>query len=114
DPEKIGKGEGKGEGKGKSSVPTGPGGKPTKDNTPTPPQPGASPKGGKIAGPIGNLARFGKNADLLYSARDDKTTALGSSLPKRDQLVLDENFAHELPREYREMLKAYYDRLSRR
>ncbi|MCY2930674.1 MAG: hypothetical protein NTV86_14485 [Planctomycetota bacterium] len=100
---KPGKGEGQAKG-GKA--------KPAKPNPNGPPTPGPAQKGGPIS-QFGNPASFkGKG---LYGVRGGNEAAPSTSLGKRDQMALDENFgqAQDLPREYREMLKAYYDKLSR-
>ncbi|MCY2932309.1 MAG: hypothetical protein NTV86_23010 [Planctomycetota bacterium] len=74
----------------------------------------ASPKAGPVSGQ-GNTNAF-KSAGL-YGDRtgEEATEAAAGNLPQRDQMVLNENFAsdQDLPREYRQMLKTYYDRLSR-
>ena len=113
--DKEGKGEGKSEeGKGQGSVPSKDPGPSAPKNDKNKPQPtfGMTPMAGQRPGGLGNISPFTKGADLLYGARDNKDTTLTSSLGKRDQMALEENFAQELPREYREMLKAYYDKLS--
>lgn len=49
-------------------------------------------------------SRFGDD----YERSDSEKDVLG----KRERAALSENFARELPREYRELLKAYYETLS--
>lgn len=100
--DKPGKGEGQAEQGGKS--------KPTKPNPNGPPAPGSAQKDSPFS-LLGNTDTF--KGGPLYGARSGNEALSKSSLARRDQMSLDENFAQELPREYRDMLKEYYDRLSR-
>lgn len=49
----------------------------------------------------------------VYGARPDEGKSEISSLDRHERDALGQNFAGELPREYRDMLKAYYERLSK-
>jgi|GEM_PF-2983929 len=58
-----------------------------------------------------------KNRDMRFTSSrfgDDyeKSESEKEILGKRERAALSENFARELPREYRELLKAYYETLS--
>jgi hypothetical protein len=103
-----GEGEGtKKPGKGEGEAKEGGKAKPSPNGLP---MPGPAQKGGPISR-FGNPDSF--KGSPLYGARGGQATR-SASLGKREQMTLDENFAQELPREYREMLKAYYDKLSRK
>lgn len=49
----------------------------------------------------------------VYGARPDGTRSGWSSLGQRERDALGQNFARELPREYRDMLRAYYQTLAK-
>ncbi|MCE9545614.1 MAG: hypothetical protein K8T25_08865, partial [Planctomycetia bacterium] len=89
-----GKGEGKGMGMGMGEG-MGKGGKP----------------GGRSKNPGPGRRDFARTP--VYGDRPDDTKSNWKSLSNRERGALSENFARELPREYREMLKAYYDTISK-
>jgi len=49
----------------------------------------------------------------VYGERPDGDRSFWSSLSRQERSALSQSFARELPREYRDMLQAYYERLSR-
>ena len=68
-------------------------------------KPGKGTKPGKGSSGIASKNVFG------VAPEDDQAT--WQSLDDVDRAGLGENFSRELPREYRDMLKAYYEQLSK-
>ncbi|MEI6218277.1 MAG: hypothetical protein WCP86_05215, partial [bacterium] len=68
-------------------------------------EPPSEPKG-----PMGPRD-FKKNG--VYGDKPDADSSVISSLGAQEREAIGRNFAQELPREYRDMLKAYYEKLSK-
>ncbi len=114
--DKIGRGKGKGKGKGNKKGPPGKDDKPMPDGKPA--ERGeikpmlAKNRPGRInRNPKAGERRFEKSPVMGKRPTDDKSTWVALSSEERD--ALSENFARELPREYRDMLKTYYEELSK-
>lgn len=64
-------------------------------------------------GPFAGLGQTNSQRPVALSRLPEVSTSLVGSLDRHERDALSQNFASELPREYRDMLRAYYQRLSK-